>query len=442
MRIRDCARNCNSRAGEARIPAAVKLCIGLGDKPGRKRKIQFIMKKAFLLLLCGALAFSACDKNNPEGGVKESDLTGEPVDLSEFGYTGPRKIFILNEGQKGANNASLDVIRFSDKQYLSGVFKKVNPGAGGLGDVGNDIAVIGDEVWIVVNNSGIVEVISAEDEKEIAAIQVPTPRRIAYDDDYVYVTSWAGAFVDGSYDESYNFVVTDSANPKGQVYRIDRKTKKVKGSVEVGYQPEGIGLLEGKLYVANSGGISCQIAPDYAYDHTISVIDAASFTVSETIDVVDVEGGTRRVVNLKDVYVEHFNKKIYFTALGDYGDNHSGLYYIQNDGNIYLASHYVSVSARYVNEIYCIGTEQEFDWDATSKEWSVWSWSGNHKVTYFNSFLKDMAVPYGLFLYNDRILFVSDAGDYFNPGTVTMIANGEKVWTVTAGVCPGHFAIW
>ena len=53
-----------------------------------------------------------------------------------------------------------------------------------------------------------------------------------------------------------------------------------------------------------------------------------------------------------------------------------------------------------------------------------------------------MAVPYGLFLYNDRILFVSDAGDYFNPGTVTMIANGEKVWTVTAGVCPGHFAIW
>ena len=401
------------------------------------------MKKAFLLLLGAALAFSACDRNNPEGGVRESDLTGETVDLSEFGYTGPRKIFILNEGQKGANNASLDVIRFSDKQYLSGVFKKVNPGAGGLGDVGNDIAVIGNEVWIVVNNSGIVEVISAEDEKEIAAIKVPTPRRIAYDDNYVYVTSWSGAFVDGHYDEeSHSFVITGSANPKGQVYRIDRKTKKVKGSVEVGYQPEGIGLLEGKLYVANSGGISSQLPPDYAYDHTLSVIDAASFTVSKTIDVGDVDGNSKRVVNLKDVYVDSYKNKVYFTTLGDYGDNHSGLYYIQENGTVVLASYYVSLSAQFFGDIYCIGSEQEFDWSATSKDWSAWSWSGNHKVTIFYSFLKDMAVPYGLFLYNDRILFVSDAGDYFNPGTVTMIADGEKVWTVTAGVCPGHFAIW
>ena len=40
------------------------------------------MKKVFLLLLCGALAFSACDKNNPERGARESDLTGETVDLS------------------------------------------------------------------------------------------------------------------------------------------------------------------------------------------------------------------------------------------------------------------------------------------------------------------------------------------------------------------------
>ena len=43
-------------------------------------------------------------------------------------------------------------------------------------------------------------------------------------------------------------------------------------------------------------------------------------------------------------------------------------------------------------------------------------------------------------------LVLGDAGDYFNPGTVSCYAldfnDGEKYWSVNAGVCPGHFAIW
>ena len=151
------------------------------------------MKKAFLLLLCGAFAFCACQKDRVPS--KDSTLDGMAVDVS-FLSTSAQKLFVLNEGGMGSNNSTLDFLRFSDGKYITGAFKKMNPEiAAGLGDVGNDIAIHGEEAWIVVNNSGIVEVISAYEETEIAAIQVPTPRNIAFDNTYAYVTSWAGAYV-------------------------------------------------------------------------------------------------------------------------------------------------------------------------------------------------------------------------------------------------------
>ena len=56
--------------------------------------------------------------------------------------------------------------------------------------------------------------------------------------------------------------------------------------------------------------------------------------------------------------------------------------------------------------------------------------------------------PYGLAVTGDisKYLFVGDAGDYFNPGTVSCYrleeSDGTPLWKVTAGVCPGHFALY
>ena len=389
------------------------------------------MKKATLLLLCGALAFCACRKDPvPETPSKDADLTGEKVDVSGFPGSA-RKLFILNEGQKGSNNSSLDFLRFSDGNYVTGVFRKMNPSVeGGLGDVGNDIKVHGDELWIIVNNSGIVEVVSAKDETEIAAIAVPTPRSVAFDDAYAYVTSWAGAFVTGNYDLGY-YSITDSSNPKGQVYRIDLKTKKVVGSVEVGYQPEGIACHDGKLYVANSGGISSQVAPDYSYDNTLSIIDTRSFTVSRTVEVQ---------VNLKDVYVDGIGN-VYVTSLGDFGSIYSGLYRIaEGSGTVSKVSDYVSVSALCGDTVYCIGTETEHEWTATSHIYKAWSCRDGIKKDL--SLTVSAKVPYALCVLDADAILVGDAGDYFNPGTVSFYFKGSSRWTVDAGVCPGHFAVY
>ena len=383
------------------------------------------MKKAGLLLLCGALLVTACQKDQVPS--KDATLDGVTVDVSGISSSA-RKLFVLNEGGMGSNNSTLDFLRFKDGKYVTGAFKKMNPDVGaGLGDVGNDIAIHGDEVWMVVNNSGIVEVISAVDETEKAAITVPTPRNIAFDSRYAYVTSWAGAYV--TYDE--NYAVSGSDNPKGRVYRINLSTKMVDGSVQVGYQPEGIAVYNGKIYVANSGGIASQLPPNYSYDNTVSIIDAASFQIEKTVEVQ---------VNLKNVYSDG-KGNIYVTTLGNYYDVHSGLYMFTASApaTVNHIADYVSVSALSGETVYCIGTDTEFDWSA-AHTYSSWSVTGGTKKAL--SWTLTEATPYGLAVLDADTFFVADAGDYFNPGTVSCYNKGTKLWTVTAGVCPGHFALY
>ena len=382
---------------------------------------------AMILTGCELVGFGP--KGPAEEPSKDAELSGTQVEVSAIPAE-LRKVFVLNEGGMGSNNATLDFLRISDGNYVTGAFKKMNPGAGaGLGDVGNDVAVHGDELWIVVNNSGIVEVISARDEREIAAIPVATPRAIAFDDTYAYVTSWAGAYANGNYDNGY-YAITDYRNPKGRVYRINLASKLVEGSVEVGYQPEGIAYDEGMLFVANSGGIASQLPPDYAYDRTVSVIDTRSFTVTKTVDVQ---------VNLKNVYADGAGN-IYVTCLGDYWSVHSGLYKIDRNAVATHVSDYVGISAMKDGVLYCIGSEDEFDWSGAPKTWKAFSCKDGVKSGL--SWPVDAKTPYSLCVFDGKTYLLGDAGDYFNPGTVSLYANGAKAWTVTAGVCPGHFAIW
>ena len=386
------------------------------------------MKKARLFLLLGALLSVFACQQDPIP-AKDSELSGTKVDVNGI-PANIKKVFVLNEGGIGSNNASLDFLRISDATYVTGAFKEMNPDIGaGLGDVGNDIAVIKDEVWMVINNSGIVEVVSAKDETEIAAIKVATPRNIAFDNTYAYVTSWAGAYANGSYDQNGFYSVTDYKNVKGQVYRINLSTKKVEGSVEVGYQPEGIAVSNGKLYVANSGGISSQLPPDYSYDKTVTVIDTKTFKAVKSIDVQ---------INLKGVFADG-KGNVYVTTLGDYWSVHSGVYMINQSDLVKHVSDYVSVAAMHDGTLYCIGAEEEFDWSAP-KTWLSFSCYEGKKSS--SNLRMSGTNPYGLCALGGGAFLVGDAGDYFNPGTVSLYNGSGKVWTVTAGVDPGHFAIW
>ena len=54
----------------------------------------------------------------------------------------------------------------------------------------------------------------------------------------------------------------------------------------------------------------------------------------------------------------------------------------------------------------------------------------------------EIEVPYGIWASADgETIFISDSGDYINPGTVYMLDSSlNLVRTFSAGVSPGHFA--
>lgn len=402
------------------------------------------MKTSALLVVSGILALGVigCDKDSkdPENNASgDENLAGETVKVGE-NASSAKKLFVLNEGGMGSNNATLDFLDLRTGKYVRDAYGKMNPEIPlGLGDVGNDIAVAAGKLWIVVNNSGIVEVVDPENERHIATVAIPTPRNIAFDDTYAYVSSWAGAYA--AYGADYSVDPGASRNPKGQVYRIRLKDYSLDGSVEVGYQPEGLAVSGGKLYVANSGGIASQLPPDYSYDNTVSVIDLASFTVVKAIEVAP---------NLKAVFASP-DGSLFVTTMGNYYDVHSGLYRIKEDAFLGRVEEggdigcNVSVATMDADGFFwALGNDTEFDWSA-AHTWYLWSSNAlsSPAVGYYPDFTFSGSVPYGLFVDGSDV-YVADAGDYYNPGTLSLYQSGsyQKQWTVTAGVCPGHFAIW
>lgn len=181
------------------------------------------------------------------------------------------KIILLNEGLWQSDNGRMTY--FEDDHVVSNQwFRDVNGYK--LGDTPEDIIQVKPNLLaITVNWSNIVQFIDAGGHAVGATEDVPNNRKLATDGEYVYVTSYAHqcSTVKGTMDFT-----------KGFVAKIDVNTFKVIDAVEVGYEPEGIALYEGKLFVANSGGYAFQEGHDY--EKTVSIIDTATMTVTRTVD--------------------------------------------------------------------------------------------------------------------------------------------------------------
>lgn len=185
------------------------------------------------------------------------------------------QIVLLNEGNWGSDNGTMSY--FANGTMVSNDwFKDVNKTK--LGDTPTDIVRADDNTLaITVNQSNIIQFIDLNC-KAVGSIEgVPNCRKMVSDGSYLYVTSYAHeCTVAGA---TVNFT-------KGYVAKVDLATKKVVSAVEVGYEPEGIVIYGGRLFVANTGGYSYMESHDY--ESTVSVVNAATMTVERTIDVKQV----------------------------------------------------------------------------------------------------------------------------------------------------------
>ncbi|MDO5442833.1 MAG: YncE family protein [Bacteroidia bacterium] len=227
------------------------------------------MKKLFYFaaVAAAALLAASCQEENQE----------EPVPSLEG-------VLVLNNGNWGGNDASISLYDTDSKTVSGGMFQKANGQM--LGDLGQDILKCGNELYIAVNGSQVIFVTDLElnIKKVIEASDSGSklsPRSLAYSGGKVYVTYYEG-FLGEIDTETYNIRTTP-----------------------VGPNPEGLAYAKGKLYVANSGGY----LP--GYNNTVSVVDAASFKETSTIEVN---------TNPATVVASSDGSFVYVTSFGNYYD--------------------------------------------------------------------------------------------------------------------------
>lgn len=241
------------------------------------------------------ILFTACDDT-----IVWQEAGDHPTEKETQG------MYILCEGLFNMNNSSLAYYDFqqgamrsfqdsdkrgSDKTNFD-FFKMMNHRK--LGDTANDLQRYGSKIYCAVTGSSQIEILNAW--SGVCFNPVPLvnetgiarqPRFLAFHKNKAYV-----------------------CNFDGTVARIDTTSLQVDGVVKVGRNPDGICVANGKLYVANSGGLD-QKNPD----NTVSVINLSSFKEIKKI-VVRNNLGTILSDDYGNVYV--VSRESYDETIGDY----------------------------------------------------------------------------------------------------------------------------
>ncbi|AEA42028.1 YncE family protein [Fluviicola taffensis] len=213
-------------------------------------------------------------------------------------------MLVLNEGLFQQNNSTLGWLNFSDNSYTSNFFEQKTDRS--LGDTGNDLDVYGGKIYIIVNVSSTIEILDRYTGNSIHQISMiangtpKQPRSIVFSGSKAYITCYDG-FVDV----------------------LDTTSLSITARIPVGANPEGLAVSNGKLFVANSGGLNF---PNV--DSTLSVIDLGSNQEITRITVGKNPGSVQ-----KDA-----NGEIYVISRGDYAGIPSRMHRVNPNTNTLVQS--------------------------------------------------------------------------------------------------------
>lgn len=335
--------------------------------------------------------------------------------------TGSSGFYLLNEGNKGNNMATLDYFDYTNNTYYLNIYAERNPTVvKELGDVGNDLQIYGNRLYAVINCSNFIEVTDLKTTKHIGMIQIPSCRYIVFHKNKAYVSSYAS--IDGS----------DLYARQGYVAQIDTASLQVEKRVAVGSQPEEMVIIGDKLYVANSMCVSTG-----EMDHTVSVIDLNTFTEIKKIDVA---------VNLHRMKADRYGY-IYVSSRGDYYDGKSDLYMINSrtdevEGPLSIPVNNMCISG---DSLYILAKEFNYITGYAESVYGIID-TRTHKILTRN-FISDgtdtrIDMPYGIAVNPiSKEIFVTDAKDFITPGKVYCFSpDGKKKWEEITGEIPSNIA--
>jgi YVTN family beta-propeller protein len=340
------------------------------------------------LALLTVLASCHKDKVTPNQGTPKAERAG---------------IYILNQGGFGSNNSTLTYYDYATKQLTADLYKTIN--GTDLGDTGNDAEIYGSKMYIVVNVSSVVDVVNAKTGKLIKQNSLENngvgrePRSVAFYKGNAFITSYDGTVA-----------VMDTASLAVTKY------------ITVGRNPEQLLVSNGKLYVANSGGLSFGNP-----DNTVSVIDMGTLTETKKITVI-----ANPVTMAADTYGH-----VYVLSLGDFASIQGGMTIIDNTTDAVKSQSTLSLG-------YNIPMAASGDY--------VYYPTADNKIAVYNAktqtggavnFITDgttLTSPYAITV--DSLsgeVFISDAKDYSSNGTLYAFdKTGKKEYSITTGINPGR----
>ena len=378
------------------------------------------MRQATLYLFFILMLLPACRHDDYIIYSIDEDTGGKTVKSEIMG------MYLLNEGNMGSNKCTLDYLDLSGNtetvHYYRNIYAERNPSTvKELGDVGNDLKIHDNKLWMVINCSNKVEVATADSCRRLAKIDIPNCRYIAFDDNYAYVSSYVGP------------VQISTNTQSGRVYKIDTRTYQKVDSIEVGYQPEELCIIGNKLYVANSGGYRIP-----QYDHTISIIDLSAFKEEKKIDVAD---------NLHRCRADHYNQ-LWVSSRGTYNGTPAKLFWLEPDkqGEMTVKDNLpVAVSDMCIvgDSLYFFGVEWSYVKMENEISYGIINVRTHQLITRQLSEAKEIesiTLPYGLIVNPvHRDFYIMDAKNYVSSGELLHFhADGTFDWRVWTGDIPAH----
>lgn len=372
----------------------------------------------FLLILVAILTVGCRE----ESVVYLSDP--DPVDDPSPIFEEIQGFYLLNEGNMGSNKSTLDRYVYADGIYTRNIYSEVNPDVPKeLGDVGNDLKIYGSRLYAVINCSNKIEVMDAATARRIGQIDIPNCRYIEFDGAYAYVTSYAGPVE-----------IRPDYSQKGYVAKVDTATLQVVDRCIVGFQPDELAILGGKIYVANSGGY---MVPNY--ENTVSVIDLERFVEERRIEIA---------INLHRIRPDS-KGRLWITSRGDYYDKDARLFCFNPKTDQIEKTFDVPVSQMDISgdSIYVVSASWSYETMSNTITNAIIDTRMLEKVS--DNFIKDgtetqIKIPYGVKV-NPLTgqIFVTDAGNYVNPGWLYCFSReGLLQWKVRTGDIPAHFAFF
>lgn len=372
------------------------------------------MKKLSLLVFSVVLVaiVAGCTKENAS---EITGFTGIEVEVGE--NNGSSRLFILNEGAfPGAS--TLDLLDFKTKKYYADIFGQANPEVTqGLGNTGNDMAIVDDNLWVLMNASNQVAVLALPTFKLLKTLAVDSPRHVAMDNSYVYISSYGAAVYGGD-------------EVEGKVYRINRSTY-ASDELTVGFQPEGLAVSANRLFVANSGGYNLM------HDNRIHSIDLDTWKILNEYKLP--------VTNLNGL--EIMGGKLWVNTYGESTSAPMSLCAVspstaecQTVSGVHADK--MTLSGAY---IYAFGNNDEMSggYDMCLYKVSTADAKVVSTTHFASSDLSRIGYAYGIAVNSDNgDIYICDASFTAGSKLHCFDANCKWKWTVDTGVGTGHLLQW